>query len=353
VETTDPDALPAAAKITVRVSQGLSRCAIYVNGIMKARQDLSSYSANTAQVTIAGDGARKYRCLYLFNRDFSDGSIDVGKAATGEILELNSQDSLLTDLADGFARIVFAPLLIRVGKNATVRFPQIQSARQTISSITPGSGKVAQVETVTVQTIVSASAVQTDFIIIDDTQFSFTSDATPTTTEIAAGLAALVNASTIPVTANATAGSFTLTADVAGNDFSLSVSDRLSFANTTPNAVDVNTIAVPNAVDFVRGKALVFENYAFVGELQILTINTVANTMTVQAIPNSVFSAIAAGQTITQSSWALRCGEANYFCHHLEDYGDIRPFSKSVDGFTLINRGLVDRWVTPYAKITL
>lgn len=359
VECTDPDDLPATAKIAVRVSQGLAKVQLYVNGVMKARQTISNYAGQVSTVAIAGPstGMCQIRCLYFFNRDIGDGSIDVGQSVLSTLLELHSLDAnLITDLAEGFSRVIFPAIRVPVGGIQAVRFPQFLAASQTISAITPGSGSVAQVERVTIDTIVSGSASQTDFIIINDTKYDNISDATPTGAEIASGFATKVNTSprSQPVTAAYTSGSsFTLTADKPGDDFALSVSPRLSKVNLTPNSLDASLVSVPNAVDFVRGKAQIYRNYAFVADVIITNVNTGTNQLTVSAIPNSIFSQVQVGDTILQPSWSLLIGPNNFFCHHLEDFPDIKIHSKSPEGFALKNVGLLDRSVTPYAKVTL
>ncbi|MBD2019366.1 hypothetical protein H6F43_04105 [Leptolyngbya sp. FACHB-36] len=355
VTVTDPDPLPDRAKIAVRVSQGLTRVSIYVNGVMKARETLSSYTANTSTLTIAGEGVRQIRCLYFFNRDVSDGSIDVGQSVLGELLTLHSQDSLLTDLAEGYSRIVLPRVRVPAKGETAVRYPQFQRASQTISSITPGGGAVAQQDTITVRTIANAAASQTDSVTINGTVFEFVSDATPTPTESAAGLATKINTvpKAQPVTATATAGSFTITADVAGDDFSVSVSSRLSREATIANQPATNTVAVSNAVDFTRGPAQIFRDYAFVIDVAITNVNTTTNQLTLTTLPNSQFALIQQGDTILQPSWSLKCGPNNVFCHHLEDFPDILVSGKSPEGFRFRNTGLIERQITPSVKITL
>jgi hypothetical protein len=356
VQITDPDSLPASAKIAVRVSQGLARAQIYVNGIMKAKASISNYLGQSSVVAIAGAGVRQIKCLYFFNRDIGDGSIDVGGFVLGDMLSLHQQDSLISDLAEGNSRIVFPPIRLPAGGSASIRFPQYQSANQAITVLTTGSGSVAQVDRVTVNAIANASAAQTDSILINGTQYSFTSDATPTVAEIALGLVAAVNANprTQPVTATYTSGGvFTLTADAPGIDFSLSVSSRLSQANITANILDTHTLTVANASDFVVGKAQIFRNYTFLTDVVIRAINTGTNILTVSTFPNSAFAGLRVGDNIMQPSWSLNVGPNNYFAHHLEDYGDVGIASKTQEGFTLFNRGTVDRAITPEAKIVL
>ncbi len=357
IETTDPTPLPTNAKIAVRVSQGLGRVSVYVNQVMVAFSALTNYSANTSTVEIFGDGFRQARCLYFFNQDIGDGSIDVGGRVLGEMLELHQQDSLLSDLAEGSSRIILPAVRIKAGQNVTVRYPQIQYANQIVSSVSVGTGSAAQVTRIRVEKIVNAAASQTDTLTLNGQPFPFVSDATPTKPEIAAGLTTVINTAprTQPVTASYTATNdfLTLTADVAGDDFNVSTSQNLSQTSITGNASNSNSIVVPNAVDFVRGTAQIFRNYAFVVEIAILAINTGTNTLTVASIPNSDFLKIQPGDSIIQPSFSLQIGANNVFCHHLEDFSEVKIFRKSVDGFGLKNIGLIDRIVTPYAKLTI
>ena len=353
VTATDPDDLPETAKIAVRVSRGLERLQVYVNGVLKVRETLSGYSGNASPLRVAGDGVRMIRCLYFFNRDLSDGSIGVGDSVGGSLAELHSKDSLLVNLGEGHSRIFLPAFDLAVGETKAVRFPQYQLAAQRVNSITTGSGATAQVETVTVRTVANSTTYD---LFINATQYSYTSDSSATDAEIAAWLASAVNASprTQPVTASYSSGSsFTITADVAGDDFSLTVGGGLSKAVTTPNAVNSNTIAVDNAIDFETGAVQIFRDYAFVCDLAIASINTGTNTLTVKAVPNSLMDLVQVDDVIMQPTWSLEVGPNNYFCHHLEDFGDVRIKSKSLKGFTLKNEGLQKRRVTPYAKITL
>jgi hypothetical protein len=92
------------------------------------------------------------------------------------------------------------------------------------------AASVAQVDTIT--PVVQDEA--TYSVKINATTFSFVSDASATAQEIVAGLLALVNAGTEPVTASGTA-TLILTADVAGVPFTTVVSSNLTVVHTTPN----------------------------------------------------------------------------------------------------------------------
>ena len=85
----------------------------------------------------------------------------------------------------------------------------------------------------------------------------------------------------------------------------------------------------------------------------IRSINTGTNVLTISTFPNSAFAGLRVGDNIMQPSWSLNVGPNNYFAHHLEDYGDVAIAAKTQEGFTLLNRGTVDRAITPEAKIVL
>jgi len=252
---------------------------------------------------------------------------------------------------------VLSPVVVPAGRMTEVRFQPIQNARQTISSFASSGGKVAQVDRVTVQTIVNASATQTDWIQIGDTRYSVDSDATPTKAEIAALLTAAINTvpKKKPVTAAYTASNdfFTVTSDVQGDGFDLVAGENLSRVNLTPNQVDTHTIAVPNAVDYSPGVAVIFRDYAFICELLIVSVNTGTNQLTVRFTPNSLVNSIKIGDALIQPRWQLEVGRNSYFAHHLEDFPDIKLASKSLTNFVYRNTGTVDRIITPYVKIAL
>jgi len=83
---------------------------------------------------------------------------------------------------------------------------------------------------------------------INSTTFTYTSDASATTAEIVAGLLALINAGTEPVTASGTA-TLILTADVAGTPFTTTVSANLSLVHTTANATTNIATTIQTIID--------------------------------------------------------------------------------------------------------
>jgi hypothetical protein len=354
---TAPALLTTSAKIAVRVSQGLGKVRLYIDGVMVAQENLpTGYVAATSTVTLAGVGVRSLSCLYFFNQDLSDNVLNVGDAIGGDLYKLHQNDSLITELTEGYGMTVLSPITVPAGKTTEVRFQPVQNARQTITSIASSGGKTAQVDRVTVQTIVNPAATQTDWVQIADTRYTVTSDATPTKPEVAALLAAAVNAlpKKQPVTAAYVSGdSFTIAADTQGDYFELTTGDNLSRVTTAPNQVDTHTFTVPNAVDYTPGVAVIFRDYAFIAELRILSVNTGTNQLTVQFTPNSQVNLVKLGDALIQPRWQLEIGRNSYFCHHLEDFPDIKVTSKALTNFRYRNTGTVDRTITPYVKIAL
>lgn len=351
VVVNDPNNLPANAKIALRVSQGLQRAQLYVNGVMVAKEAISNYTATAGPMTIGGVGIRKLRTIYCFNRDLSDGSIDVGGTVGGEMFELHQQDNLLKQYSEAYSEFDLPPVRIKPAQKVPVRFQFYQDASQAIATLTPGAGATAQVQTVTVN---SAAVNQVDVVVIDGVEFSRTATTTNAADQ-ASGLATLINASTaIPVTANWVSGaSFTLTADVPGNDFALSVRGKLAVTTTTANQVGTHTLTVAAAIDYVPGRALIFRDYAYVCEIQITAVNAGSNTITFTTTPNSNINLIWQGDQLIQTEWELAIGTGNYFASHRENYPEIKIVGKSIEGFLLENKGTTERRVTPYATVTL
>jgi hypothetical protein len=92
---------------------------------------------------------------------------------------------------------------------------------------------VAQVSDVVIATVANNSLYR---VIINGVSFDYTSDADATAAEIRDGLIAAVNAGTEPVTASASGADVRLTADNAGESFSLSVGDnKLTITPVTAN----------------------------------------------------------------------------------------------------------------------
>ncbi len=92
---------------------------------------------------------------------------------------------------------------------------------------------VAQVSKLVIATVANASLYRA---IINGVSFDYTSDADATAAEIRDGLIAAINAGTEPVTAAASGADVQLTADVAGESFSLSVGDnKLTITAVTAN----------------------------------------------------------------------------------------------------------------------
>lgn len=354
---TAPAALPQDAKIAARISEGLGKVRLYVNGVCVAQENLpTGYQAATSTLTIGADGIRSSSAIYLFNQDIGDNVVAVGDAIGSDLLVLHKQDSLITEPAEGYGMTVLSPIVVPAGMAVEARFQPVQNARQTITSFASSGGKVAQVDRLTVQTIVNPAAAQTDFVTIGNTRYTFDSDATPTAAEVAQGLVTAINAlpKKKPVTAAyISGGGFSITADVAGDHFECVPGDNLSRVNLTANKVDTHTIVVPNAVDFTPGVAVIFRDYAFICELAIDSVNTGSNQLTVRFTPNSLVNLVKPGDALIQPRWQLEVGRNSYFCHHLEDFPDIKVTAKSLTNFTYRNVGTIDRTITPYVKIAL
>ena len=355
VTATDTDPLPTSAKIAARVSKGLERLSIYVNGILKSTENLTGYAGNQSVMTVGADGLRVIRALYLFNRDFGDGSISIGEAIAADLADLHEQDTLLNDLSEGFGQIVFAPQSLPAGDRIQIRLPQIPFAAQGIDRINPGSGDTAQVITVTVEEIANASEPQRDTVTINQSKIDFTSDGNPTTAEIANGLSGATNTAGLePVTANYSSGdSFTITADIPGNPFTYSVSERLSVELTTGNEVADVSIVVPNAVDFNLGRASILYEQAWIADVSIEAIDLGTNTLTLRIEENSQYGRINVGMTLLQPIWETRIPRESYVAHWLEGHTDIQLIEKLPESFSLENSGERDLTVTPYIKVTL
>jgi hypothetical protein len=105
---------------------------------------------------------------------------------------------------------------------------QVVDARSAVVTSRTNGGAVAQVSTVTVDSA-SASTLYTLDVTINGvaTSLSYTSDGTPTTTEIAAGLEAELDASPVVsglIAASSSSNVLTLTAKIANQAFSLAMS---------------------------------------------------------------------------------------------------------------------------------
>lgn len=108
-----------------------------------------------------------------------------------------------------------------------------------------GSG-TAQIVDFDSDTTLDASAYDWT-LSINGIEYSFTSDSSPTQTEIATGMAAAVNAGSEPVTASVVSDKCRVTADVPGRPFTW-----VDLASTDSTAVPVTTEVTPNAADGVK-----------------------------------------------------------------------------------------------------
>jgi hypothetical protein len=122
-----------------------------------------------------------------------------------------------------------------------------QNPRPTSFKVGKRVANVAQLDTATIDTVVNDTLYSAT---INGTLFTYTSDASAVDTEIRDGLVAAINGGAEPVTAAPGASNtYTLTADVAGDGFSLVVDTNQSFVVTTPNLSIVTELADMQAVD--------------------------------------------------------------------------------------------------------
>ena len=106
---------------------------------------------------------------------------------------------------------------------------------------------VAQISTVTIDTVVDVTLYT---ITINGTAFTFTSDGDATDVEIRDGLVTDINGGSEPVTAAPGASNeVVLTADAAGDGFSVVVDANMSVVVTTPNTSIVTELNAIRAVD--------------------------------------------------------------------------------------------------------
>lgn len=357
VDITDPDPLPASARVAIRISKGLEAILIYVDGVLKIRENLSGWAGTSTQLNVGGESFLRLQNLYVFNGDLSDGGVSTGGSVSGSMATLFSEDTLIVDQSPGYSELSFPAIYLPPGWEAEVRLPGIQLANQVISGITPSGSAVAQVTRVWIEIIDNVAAAQTDFFFINETKWTLISDATPTRAEIASGFQALVAGSPKyePVTASYSGSNeyLTLTADNAGQGFEVNVSDRLGIEHVTANDPGLYVITVPNAVDYSIGRALIFRDNVFIAEVGITAINLVSNQLTVTFDAATSASFVVAGDQVIQRSWELEIGENALFAHHYEDFGDVRISAKRQDRFAIANVGAQPRIVTPYCKITL
>lgn len=107
-----------------------------------------------------------------------------------------------------------------------------QSPRVSEVVIAPTSTPVAQINTITPD--VTDQEVQSFIVTLNGEEFEFVSDASPTAGEVVTGLISLINGGQDKVTASGTT-TLILTADVAGEGFTVAVSANLTDVATTPS----------------------------------------------------------------------------------------------------------------------
>lgn len=172
--------------------------------------------------------------------------VDLGYTKGGVEVTVSTETHKVS--VDQFGKSTINELV--TGREVKAKAPLAETTIDNLVRIMPGASKVgvsavAQVSTVTIATIVSAAAVQTDTITIAGKAYAFTSDATPVKGEIALGLVAAINAdATCPMTASTTAiatstsATVVLTAKTAGSAVTVTVSANLTVALTTASVVE-------------------------------------------------------------------------------------------------------------------
>lgn len=155
------------------------------------------------------------------------------QAGFGTGLILGSSGRITGDKVRTFSSIEAVEALFQSGDPELVAAGKYfgQEVKPTTLKIAQRDADVAQVNTVTVGTLQNNTLYR---ITINGVNFDFTSDADATTAEIEAGLTAAVNGGSEPVTAVDGTG-VVLTADVAGDPFTITVSANLTNTATTAN----------------------------------------------------------------------------------------------------------------------
>lgn len=98
---------------------------------------------------------------------------------------------------------------------------------------------VTQVDTVTIDTVVDDTLYT---VTINGVAHTFTSDGSATDVEIRDGLVSAINGGAQPVTAApVTSSTFTITADVSGTAFTITVGTNLSSVSTRPNVAEIDS----------------------------------------------------------------------------------------------------------------
>lgn len=139
----------------------------------------------------------------------------------------------------GFGSADQAVLAANALKAQNPNIPQFKVGRR--------DADVAKVLNVTVTNVTPATSY---IVTINGTPFEFVSGGSPTVATIITGLDALINAGAEPVTSLDNTTDMDLTADVAGEDFSLVLSADLAFTTTTPNKnIVTELVEIRNADD--------------------------------------------------------------------------------------------------------
>lgn len=346
--------LSADPRIMVAGSSEQQRLNVYVDGILRASQGLNGYVPTAGRLQVGGDGMRWVRCAYTFDKTISDGDVSVGQPATDLLGTLFARDILF--LLPPTDPTVLSFPAIRIpgrGGRAIFKLPIVKSAGQAISSPTPGTG-TAQVVTLQVATIIDGAAAQSDWIRVNNTVYYVTSDATPTVNEIGALLRAKFAAPKAePVTASGADAQIILTADEDGDPFRVAYGPNLIKASEVESNSGSHEVTVPNAADYVLGRAYFLRQDAFICDCEITAINTGTGVITLKTQQASQFALVQTGDDLVQPSWETLVGTANYLVTIKEQLPWLEIESKELDRFTIANCDWDPCWVNVTARVGL
>jgi len=116
--TTDlvtPEPLPEAPTVYIQISSEYSSIAIYVDGILVARSSTSDPALEDSPFSLDSEGVRCYHKIIAFNTALTDGLVEVGQKAGGEVGQLFSQlDEVLSAgmISAQSSGILLPPVLI-------------------------------------------------------------------------------------------------------------------------------------------------------------------------------------------------------------------------------------------------
>jgi hypothetical protein len=162
------------------------------------------------------------------------------------ILNILGVSKFSTNLAESFDDLTAVGLMFNTSAPEYIAASKIFAQNPVVSSLVISRRLTSDTAVVTVATITN-SVVYT--VTINGTAFTFTSDASATNLEIAAGLVAAINGGSEPVTATDNVdGTFDLVADVASTAYSLLTDTKMTVAYTTSQTIaqDIDDIIDEN-----------------------------------------------------------------------------------------------------------